>query len=569
MASLITTLLRMAVGYGRVSTGSQDELLSVDTQESRIIQAAAALGFEILGMFRETGSGTSTVNRTEFLEMMAYVLNPANRIEAVWFYDPSRYTRDLVDFHVYLRQLTQAGIEVHAVTLGQYKPGDEASEMLWGVNALFNSLMPRQTARKTRDAQFEAVRKGYFIGRYAPFGYQKYTVTVGGVDHKKLEPNPETWDHARKMWEMGLANYTPRQVAAYNNSIGVRTTLGNIWTDKAVREFFRNPTYKGQTFRGKRQNSKLIPNGEELATCDNAHIAIVTPEEWQTVQDLIANRASAASGPRSHSSPNLLSSKVRCGLCGSSMHAQRRDDGIRWLICSTKKTLGISDCKMENVELEPVLNSVVAALLEKILTYETLEKQIAMVAQENATFLATHQTNLNQIRKAKTKAQRDLKNVLDHIQEMGGSRSLHERLTECESEVERLEAQGEELKDILSDHLTFLNDPQLIIENALDLRTYLESDDEQTARNFLNTFIAKVVIHGKNDGTIHWSVPLPSDGPNPASTRKIRFHRTRGSESYPLDMQMPNCRWAEVRPHSEEPEKYTKRVLGFLAEVEG
>ena len=32
---------------------------------------------------------------------------------------------------------------------------------------------------------------------------------------------------------------------------------------------------------------------------------------------------------------------------------------------------------------------------------------------------------------------------------------------------------------------------------------------------------------------------------------------------------VPNCRWAEVRPHGEEPEKYTKRVLGFLAEVEG
>ena len=31
---------------------------------------------------------------------------------------------------------------------------------------------------------------------------------------------------------------------------------------------------------------------------------------------------------------------------------------------------------------------------------------------------------------------------------------------------------------------------------------------------------------------------------------------------------VPNCRWAEVRPHSEEPEKYTRRVLEFLAEVE-
>ncbi len=31
---------------------------------------------------------------------------------------------------------------------------------------------------------------------------------------------------------------------------------------------------------------------------------------------------------------------------------------------------------------------------------------------------------------------------------------------------------------------------------------------------------------------------------------------------------VPNCRWAEVRPHSEEPAKYTERVLGFLAAVE-
>ncbi len=31
---------------------------------------------------------------------------------------------------------------------------------------------------------------------------------------------------------------------------------------------------------------------------------------------------------------------------------------------------------------------------------------------------------------------------------------------------------------------------------------------------------------------------------------------------------IPNARWAEVRPHAEEPEKYVRRVLEFLAEVE-
>ena len=31
---------------------------------------------------------------------------------------------------------------------------------------------------------------------------------------------------------------------------------------------------------------------------------------------------------------------------------------------------------------------------------------------------------------------------------------------------------------------------------------------------------------------------------------------------------IPNARWAEVRPHAEEPDTYVHRVLQFLAEVE-
>lgn len=31
---------------------------------------------------------------------------------------------------------------------------------------------------------------------------------------------------------------------------------------------------------------------------------------------------------------------------------------------------------------------------------------------------------------------------------------------------------------------------------------------------------------------------------------------------------IPNCRWAEVAPHSEEPEKYVRRVLEFLSDVQ-
>ena len=564
-------LFRIAVEYVRVSTSLQDEMLSGDAQSFHIAPEAEKKGFRIAKRFGETGSGTSVSKRAVFLALIDYCLDPANKVEAVWFYDPSRYTRDIADFYHYIGKLTAAGIEIHSVTLGQYIPGNEASEIIWGFNVLFNAIMPRQSARKTRDTQYEAARKGYYLGRKAPFGYRKYKVTVGGKEHSKLEPDPEHWDEAVKMWEMGLDKHTPRQVAEYNNSLGITDPDGNEWTDRSVRSFYSKVAYKGETSWGEKQKSELIPNGVPVARCENAHKAMVKPKEWDTVQGYIDERRTAQSGPRSSNSPNPLVGKTVCGLCNASMHAQRRDDGIRYLICSRKKNRGVKTCASENVPFEDVLRAVMSELLEKVLTRETLDRQIAVVAEENASFLSEQQNKSEQLQQAQSRTRRQIKNLVKAIEDPEEdvvSPTLYRQLNQREAELEQLEAQSKELEAIMGDHLLFLNDPDRIVKNALDLRTYLESEDPRMVGLLLECFIEKVVVHNKTDGTIHWTIPLPSDAPDPPNTQGIQLSGNGGSKSYPLGQLVPNCRWAEVRPHSEEPEKYVKRVLGFLAEVE-
>ena len=41
-----------------------------------------------------------------------------------------------------------------------------------------------------------------------------------------------------------------------------------------------------------------------------------------------------------------------------------------------------------------------------------------------------------------------------------------------------------------------------------------------------------------------------------------------GSVAEQVQRLTPNAHWAEVRPHTEEPEEYVHRVLQFLSEVE-
>lgn len=408
-------------------------------------------------------------------------------------------------------------------------------------------MMPRQSARKTRDGHYEATKLGYYIARTAPFGYRKYKAVVGGKEHPKLEPDPDQWDPAVKMWEMGLEKRTPMEVATYNNSMGILNNMGNEWTDKGVREFFRTHAYKGETRRGMRQTSVLIPNNAPIAICENAHKAMVTPKQWNTVQGYIDERASAESGPRSISSPNPLSGKILCGECGSKMHSQRRAKGVRYLICSTKKNKGTKMCDAENALTEPVVSIVISELLGHILTEETIERQIKAVAKENSAFLSEQQANCKQLQEAQSRVRGQIKNLVDAIEANGGDPELYDRLDQRRTELNNLEAQSKELEEIAGDHLMFLNDPERIIKNALDLRTYLHSDDQHTVGLLLESFIEKVVLNGKTDGTIFWGVPLPNSGPSPATTQEIRFSDRGANKSYPLDMLVPARRGARCR----------------------
>ena len=203
----------------------------------------------------------------------------------------------------------------------------------------------------------------------------------------------------------------------------------------------------------------------------------------------------------------------------------------------------------ENVRLKDVLSEVVTALLERILTKESLDQQVAAVAQENESFLLEQQTNREHIQKAQSRARRQIKNLVTAIEDMDihtdtdtdknrkqtPDPELYTRLNKRRSDLQNLESRIEELDAIMGDHLMFLNNPDLIVRNALDLRTYLESGDEQTARVLVQSFVNKVVIHNKIDGTIYYSIPLPSDGPDPTATQEIQFSRSRDNKICPLD----------------------------------
>ena len=514
--------MKKAYCYLRTSTENQDRALSAGEQRINSEVTAQRAGYEFIRIFEEVKSA-ATDHRPVFREMRSLATSPSHPVDAIFFNDISRGFRDEEDFYIHARLFRESSVEIFTHEEGQFTE-DDASQLLFGFKTLMNSRVPRKTARETRRGQFGATRLGFYLGPDI-FGYEKYKVLYGEVEHTKLRPHPTQFEHLLTMIKMMLENHTAERTAEHMKDLGVKTVNGKDFTGQAVICLLRNPVLRGHTHRGERSTSRYLDKSER-AVNKNAHEPAMSQEEYETIEELIRLRTTAPGGPRAQSSPNPLSRHVTCGLCGAPM-TMSTSDGIPRLICSNKKNN--KACRGKNVRLDILLTRVVAALVNQIATEKNLRQQVTMVAENNREILEEKQANRKTIQKNKESKEKQISNLVDTIENRGGNPQLYQRLDTRENELKQLIAQLEGLDESFQDQLEFLNAPERIIACALDLRTYIESEDPEIARTFILSFIKNVVVLG-NEATIHYGIPMPRDPTgNPNPTERVSLNKNNKS----------------------------------------
>ena len=272
---------------------------TVGEQKQHANEQAPREGYRFIQEFEEVKSA-ATDKRPAFLEMVSLAISPNRPAEAIFFHDMARAFRNDEDFYMYRRMLREANVKIFTYEEGELK-NDDQSQLMFGFKSLLNSQVPRKTARETRRGQFGATRRGFYLG-LGVFGYEKYKVMDGGVEHIKLQPHPTQWEHLLSMFRMALENHGGRRIADHLNSLGVKTRLGNDWNESTVLGVLRNPACRGKTHRGENSRSPYLDRSEQVF-CENAHEAAVSEEDYQTIERLIKLRTTAPGGPRAHSSP--------------------------------------------------------------------------------------------------------------------------------------------------------------------------------------------------------------------------------------------------------------------------
>ena len=203
------------------------------------------------------------------------------------------------------------------------------------------------------------IRKGLFVGRIAPYGYQK-----SEENKHKLIYDPYAASIVRQIFEMAAGGKNAPEITSWLNSNGIlppkryfhslgllseKDNIGHVhWNKSVVYALLKNRMYCGDMVQGRFQTrsyvQKSLPKSEWVVV-ENTHEGIVSRELFDTVQ---AKRAPYAKRERSeYPTENIFLRKIFCGHCGFALkraQSGKKDKGNYILLCDTRRSHAKGDC---------------------------------------------------------------------------------------------------------------------------------------------------------------------------------------------------------------------------------
>lgn len=528
---------RKAVGYIRVSSRSQADNFSLRSQDQDVRDYCAIEGIPFNCMWTDIGSGLSTKKRPNFLGMLEYSLDPDNKVTDVVFWDLDRFTRNIEEFFTYTRGLLKAGITLHTALDGETY--DYRSDEKWHQRLIAAQAESKRISRRTKRGQRQATELGYHIGP-PPWGYMLQHETdeqnvpedlrefhrtySNGKEFQAgcLVPDPEKWDDVLTFWGQVKQGHTPMRVAIYMNLHNIPAPKGGEWADYKVRPIIRNAKYYGKLFRGLKPLSR-IPGPQENAPptlVEDSHQTAVTYDEWLAANQAIDERKPTEAPARSHSSPNPLSSRLKCAECkskgiDSSLQIARKGD-IIYLRCPRRKTMGLDACAFTSTRLDFLLEKVNDRLRNHFLTRPNLDSIIKGVAEASRAYLESQQTESAAINDRKKIVQNEIDNINATFRAAGTEaddfHTLAKELSTLERERRQLAEKSAQVADDTEEARLFINNEEGIIATALDRKIFADPDNLDEVRAFMRIFIQSVEVfprEGKTQrATIHYDLPV-------------------------------------------------------------
>lgn len=293
--------------YTRVSTDRQEaEGTSLDSQLERCQAYAAAQGYEVVGHYTDTFTGSSYRNRSS--QTALRTLLHAGAVDVVLCYAFDRLSRNQAHLHILIDEIEHHGARPEAVI--ETLEDSAVGRLMLSVRAFVAEVEREKIIERTSRGRRTRVETGkYLPGWKQPYGY------VFSEDRTKLEVNEAEALIVRRIYADYLSGGTLRGIARQLTAEGVPTPAqarsGNpCWELTAVRSILKRTTYIGivKSHHGEIELTDVAP-------------PLIDRADFEAVQRRMpANRQHATRNARFPEGVALLRAGfVVCGLCGATM----------------------------------------------------------------------------------------------------------------------------------------------------------------------------------------------------------------------------------------------------------
>lgn len=527
---------RKVAVYARVSTEHEAQLSALENQKDWYKPIIAQHPeWDIVRMYTDEGiTGTSAQKRPQFMKMIEDAGD--GEFDLILTREVARFARNTVDTLQYTRSLKAKGVEVFFIN-DNIKTFDGDGELRLTIMATLAQDESRKTSIRVKCGQQTSMDNGVFYGNGNILGYDR----VG----KDMVINPEQAKTVRMIYDWYLDGVGIRAIKFKLEQAGRLTAMGKSnWHESNISKILQNSFYCGIITYHKEytpdflEQKKIRNFGEiELTKTRGSHEPIITEEEFERVQEMIAKRRKElpnnGAGKRrqiGEKQPGDVWTELLICECGHKFNRKvwhRVEDDVQYgyqcyssIRTGTVTTRLRKGLPIDDVCKTPMIAGWKLQMMVKNIFREYLHNTAEVLALAEA-MLERHiddeepQTDNNRLIEQKQAEAEKLNKRLHNLIEMRADgeitrdifkakkQEIEDRLLAIQNELSQLQPQEEAIDDATHD------------EKIKILKFYLEQSVNPDAmdnipEDVIRAFIVKVVVH---ENSFDWYLRFSPDKP--------------------------------------------------------
>lgn len=394
---------KTAAIYTRVSTEEQTENYSLPTQLEGCQQYAAQQGFEVVGQFSDSHTGT-TLDRPELNRLRKL----AGTIDAVIVYCQDRLGRaEALDTWNLIAELDSKGTQVHCADNGLV----DIRSFFGQLEMLFRAKSAQDESKKIgersqRGKKARARAGKVTISTVAPYGYDydsEAGMLVINEEQARIVRLVYQWyvhgdDMGKKLGGYKIARrLTEMSVPTKHDIEGYRKSKKGygVWGRSSIMKILRQETYCGTWYyncraTGKSRTQRVWKDETEWIPVDVP--AIVSRELWEAAQAQGVSNSNHSK--RNTKRQYLMQGRLFCATCGYQFRCRsdyrHREDGIGYYPCHGQESHHSADYKsptchraLKQLDVDGAVWQAIASILQEpnVVLQAMKQRQIEMEKQ--------------------------------------------------------------------------------------------------------------------------------------------------------------------------------------------